>query len=89
MPNPRIVQKGLYRSFTRAEMDIEDARYKAEVKLSHSRLVSASISGQSYQFAETRSRLHEWNLEIQFAYRQIAPGYFEDPPGNAGALRIA
>jgi hypothetical protein len=44
------VQSGPYAGFTKAEMDTEWARYKTQLTQSGSRLMGASVNGNSYQF---------------------------------------
>ena len=71
--NTLTVQSGLYRFFTRAELDAERIRYKSEVKKANTQLTGASINGQTYQFL-TNGReltLPEWADALADAYNQL------------------
>lgn len=90
MPNPALVQFGPYFSFSKTELDTELARYKAALKASAgSNLQGSSIVGESYSFGPRQDwSLAQWQEHIQGAYAQVAPGLYEDPPGNGFAMRI-
>ena len=77
----QTVQTGLYRFFTRPELDAERIRYKAEVKKSNTQLTGASINGQSYQFL-TNGReltLPEWADALADAYNQLGVTEYGTP----------
>lgn len=83
----QTVPFGPYFGFTLAELNTELARYKAARKLSFSRLVSATVSGQSYAYGSRGDgSLDEWQNDIQVALYWLDPGLYPfPPPTNAAA----
>lgn len=70
------VQRGPYAGFTKAEMDIEFARYKAKLVTSGTTLRGASMGGKSYQIGPRLDwSLPEWSRQIQFALSQVSPDF--------------
>ncbi len=84
----QTVPFGPYFGFTLNELKTELARYKEARKLSHSRLATATISGQSYGYgSRTDGNLDEWQNDIQVALYWLDPGLYPfPPPTNAAAL---
>lgn len=82
------VQAGPYSGFTKTEMDTEFARYKAELTQSGSRLVGASVGGQSFQFGPRGDwSLLTWGREIRAALAQVSPDFIA--PSGQIAVRFA
>ena len=78
------VQTGIYAGFTRAEMQTEWARYKAELQKTGSRLQGATINSQNYQFGPRSDfTLGEWGRQLRFALSQVDPDYLA-PQSNIG-----
>lgn len=70
------VINGPYLGFTLAQMEVELARYQAEMQKSGSRLIGAQITGESFQFGPRSDwSLPEWAKQIQFALAQVSPEY--------------
>jgi hypothetical protein len=70
------VLSGPYAGFTRAEMQTEFARYKAQLIGSGSNLQAVSINGQSLSFGPRRDwSLTEWGRQVQAALAQVDPTY--------------
>jgi hypothetical protein len=62
------IPTGIYFGFTKAEIQEELTRYKAEVKGSGTGLTGASQNGQSYTFGDRKDMtLAEWSEELQAA----------------------
>ena len=72
----QTVPAGPYFGFGYAELTAELARYKAEVRSSGTRLVGASVNGQSYQFAGREGSLREWSAELQTALNYLRPDLY-------------
>ena len=67
---------GAYAGFTRAEVQAEFARYKAELQQSGSRLLGSSLGGQTFQFGPRSDwTLAEWNRQLLYALSQVDPDY--------------
>ena len=82
------VQSGLYRFFTRAQLDGERIRYIGEVQKSNTRLIGAAINGQSYTFSVQgrEMSLPEWADALADAYNQLGVTEYGTPaPCCAGA----
>ena len=88
--NTLTVQTGLYRFFTRAELDAERIRYKTEVKKANSTLTGASINGQSYQFITNGRELTlvEWADALADAYNQLGDTQYGTPAPNSAVSRF-
>lgn len=70
------VLSGPYAGFTRAEMQAEFARYKAQLTSSGSALLGASVNGQSLSFGPRRDwSLNEWSRQVQAALAQVDPSF--------------
>jgi hypothetical protein len=84
------VQSGLYRFFSRGQLDAERLRYIAEVQKSNTQLAGASINGQSYQFniQGRELTLEEWADAIAGAYCQLGITDYGTPSGNAALARF-
>lgn len=76
---------GMYAGFTRAEMQAEWARYKAQVQSGvGSRLTGATVNGQQFQFGKRADMsLTEWGRQIRFALAQVDPDFLA-PASNIG-----
>jgi hypothetical protein len=82
------VQSGLYRFFTRAQLDGERIRYIGEVQKANTRLIGAAINGQSYTFsvAGREMSLAEWGDALADAYNQLGDTQYGTPaPRTSGA----
>lgn len=83
----QTIPTGPYLGFTRAELQGELIRYKAEVKKSGSRLTGASQSGQSYQFGPRADMsLAEWSDNLQAALAFF--GDADEPYGENMVVRF-
>lgn len=70
------VQAGIYFGFTLAEMQTEQARYKAEVQKvvgGPRNVVGASVNGKSFSYGPGGGglTLAQWQAEIQDALSQV------------------
>lgn len=67
------VQRGLYRFFTRAQLDAERLRYVAQVQSANTQLAGSSVNGQSFTFMVQGREisLEEWGDTIAAAYNQL------------------
>ena len=67
------VSFGLYRFFSKAQLDSERARYIAEVQKANSQLTGASVNGQSFQFTVNGREmpLAQWGDELAAAYLSL------------------
>lgn len=65
-----VVTFGLYRFFSKAQLDAERVRYVAEVAKANTQLTGASINGQSFQFTVNGREipLEEWGDQLAAAY---------------------
>lgn len=84
------VTSGIYRFFSRAELDAERLRYMAEVKRIGSTLVGASVNGQSYTF-NVQGRelpLEAWGDAIADAYNQLGVFNYGTPTPNRTVSRF-
>jgi hypothetical protein len=81
------VQSGPYAGFTKAEMDTEWARYKTQLTQSGSRLMGASVNGNSYQFGPRSDwTLSDWGKHIRSALSQVSPDFIA--PSGTIAIRF-
>lgn len=82
------VLSGLYAGFTRAEMQTEWARYKAQLTSSTgSRLVGSTVNGQNFQFGPRADMsLQQWGRSIQNALAQVDPDWIA--PSQQIAVRF-
>jgi hypothetical protein len=70
------VLSGPYSGFTRAEMQAEWERYKAQLQQSSSRLQGSSVNGQSFQFGPRADMsLTTWGRQIRRALSQVDPSW--------------
>lgn len=82
------VQTGPYAGFTKAEIEAEWARYKAQLTASGSRLVGSSVDGQSFQFGPRGDwSLARWGRALRAALAQVAPDFIA--PASQIAVRFA
>jgi hypothetical protein len=81
------VSAGPYRFFTRAELDTEQARYKAAMQRSGSDLAGAAANGASFQFGPRRDwSLQQWADHLAAAYAQLGDTRYGTPaPRRAAA----
>ncbi len=88
--NTITVQSGLYRFFTRAELDAERIRYKAEVKKANTALTGAAINGQSYTFSVQgrEMSLPEWADALADAYNQLGETQYGTPSATSALSRF-
>lgn len=81
------VMTGIYAGFTRAEMLTEWERYKAALKKSGSRLMGASVNGQSFQFGpRSDMSLTSWGRAVRMALSQVDPDWIG--PSSTIAVRF-
>lgn len=84
------VQSGVYRFFTKAELDQERLRYKATVKTANTQLTSASVNGQSYtvQVNGREMTLEQWGDALADAYNQLGISDYGVPTSNRRVSRF-
>lgn len=81
------VLSGPYAGFTKQEMLTEWERYKAELVKSGSRLMGASVNGQSYQFGPRADmNLSTWGRAVRRALSQVDPTWIG--PQTSIAIRF-
>lgn len=83
-----VVTSGLYRFFTKAQLDLERARYVAEVQKANTQLSGASVNGQSFQFQVNGREmpLEEWGDHITAAYCSLGITDFGTPASNRSSV---
>ena len=85
----QVVPAGAYFGFSLSDLETELDNYIAARKVLTSKLVGASVAGQSFQFAEIekqRAELDRKQHDIQEAFYFLDPGRFPFPaPTNAAA----
>jgi hypothetical protein len=86
-----VVQSGLYRFFTKAQLDQERLRYIAEVQKSNTQLTGASINGQSFQFQINGRELtlEQWADALAAAYCQLGITDYGLPTPSRSTIRFA
>lgn len=86
----RTVSFGLYRFFTRAQLDEERARYVAEVRNSNTLLTGASVNGQSFQrqVGGRELSLEEWGDALAAAYNDLGVYDFGSPSPTRSVARF-
>jgi hypothetical protein len=82
------VPTGPYFGFSLEELQAELIRYKNETKTSGTRIVGASINGQSFQFGNREGSLSEWSANLQAALSYLRPDLYDAPPSNSSAARL-
>lgn len=85
-----VVQSGLYRFFTKAQLDSERLRYIEQVRASNTLLASATVNGQSYTFT-TGGReltLEQWADALADAYCQLGVTDYGVPTPNKTVSRF-
>lgn len=83
------IPTGPYLGFTFAELEEELTRYKNEVKASGTRIVGASVNGQSFQFGNREGTLEEWSANLQAALYYLRPDkYPYAAPTDRAAVRF-
>jgi hypothetical protein len=83
----QTVNFGLYRFFTKAQLDAERLRYVQEVQKANSTLAGAGINGQTFTFS-LRGRelsLEEWGDTLAAAYNSLGV-YDYGTPGSRDSL---
>lgn len=87
----QVVQSGLYRFFTLAQLNQERLRYIAEVQKSNTQLTGASINGQSFQFnvAGREITLEQWGDALAAAYVSLGVDDYGFPTPTRSRLRFA
>jgi hypothetical protein len=67
------VQSGLYRFFSKVQLDQERLRYVEQVRAANTNLSSASVNGQSFTFAVggRELTLEQWGDTLADAYNQL------------------
>lgn len=85
-----VVQSGLYRFFTKAQLDQERLRYIAEVQKSNTQLAGASINGQSFQFQVNgrEMTLEGWADALAAAYVSLGITDYGLPTSNRSTIRF-
>ena len=88
-----VVQSGIYRFFTRPQLDQERLRYMAEVKKANTTITGASVNGQSFQFAVGASSrelsLEEWSDALAAAYLQLGVTDYGTPTPTRSRAALA
>ena len=86
LPSGLVYPYPPYLGFTQAEMETELANNKAALKALSLSLSSASINGQSFQFADIQKQIDALNqrgAEIRLVMDFLVPGYFQGvTPGD-------
>lgn len=87
----QVVQSGIYRFFTLAQLNQERLRYIAEVQKSNTQLTGASINGQSFQFnvAGREITLEQWADALAAAYVSLGVDDYGVPTPTRSRLRFA
>lgn len=83
LPSALVYPYPPYLGFTQSEMEDELTNYKTAVKAFNALLASASVNGQSFQFADLpkqRSELDSRGAAIREALDFLVPGYFQGTP---------
>jgi hypothetical protein len=83
-----VVTSGLYRFFSKAQLDVERLRYVAEVQKANTQLTSASVNGQSFQFSVQGRELSlsEWGDELAAAYCSIGITTYGTPGSSRASI---
>ena len=83
-----VVTFGLYRFFSKAQLDLERARYVSEVQKANTQLTSASINGQSFQFSVQGRELSlsEWGDELAAAYCSLGITDYGTPSSSRAVV---
>lgn len=86
-----VVTAGVYRFFTKAQLNQERLRYIAEVQNSNTQLTGASINGQSFQFqvGGRELTLEQWGDALAAAYLMLGITDYGFPTSNRAAIRFA
>jgi hypothetical protein len=83
------IPAGPYLGFTYPELVAELARYKEEVKTSGTRIVGASVNGQSFQFGNREGSSEEWSANLQQALGYLRPDLYPfAAPSDRAAVRL-
>ena len=87
----QVVTSGLYRFFTKGQLDQERLRYITEVQKSNTQLTGASINGQSFQFQVNGRELtlEQWGDALAGAYVSLGITDFGFPTSNRASIRFA
>ena len=87
----QVVQFGLYRFFTLAQLNQERLRYVAEVQKSNTNLSGASINGQSFQFQVNGRELtlEQWADALAAAYASLGITEYGLPTPTRTTLRFS
>lgn len=85
-----VVTAGVYRFFTKAQLNQERLRYIAEVQKSNTQLSGASINGQSFQFQVNgrEMTLEEWGDALAAAYVMLGITDYGLPGSNRASIRF-
>lgn len=85
----QTIPAGPYLGFSYAELTAELARFKAEARSSGTRLVGASVNGQSYTFGAREGTLAEWSADLQTALNYLRPDLYPLPgPSDRSCARL-
>lgn len=89
-PMSQVVQFGLYRFFSLAQLNQERLRYIAEVQKANTTLAGASIAGQSFQFAVNGRELtlEQWADALAAAYVSLGVTDYGLPTPNRSSIRF-
>jgi hypothetical protein len=87
----QVVQAGLYRFLTLAQLNQERLRYIAEVQKSNTQLSGASINGQSFQFqvGGRELTLEQWGDALAAAYVSLGVTDYGFPTPTRSRLRFS
>ena len=83
-----VVLAGLYRFFSRQQLDQERLRYIAEVQKANTQLTGAAVNGQSFQFSVNgrETSLEEWGDALAAAYVSLGVTDFGFPTSNRASI---
>ena len=86
----QTVKAGIYRFFSKAQLDAERLRYVGMVQTSNSQLAGASVNGQSFTFniQGREMALAEWADALADAYNQLGVYDYGCPSSPTLAARF-
>lgn len=77
---------GRYFGWSKEELLADLEKYKQAVAASGSRLIGASVNGQSFSYGPRERSLSQWQRELQQALAQVDPRY--TAPSNTMVVRM-
>lgn len=86
----QTVSYGIYRFFTKAQLDAERTRYIAQVQTANTQVTGASVNGQSFQLNVNgrEMTLEEWADALAGAYNDLGVYTYGTPTANRVAARF-